>query len=120
MLAFVKRKKPSTPIPIAYIPLLRPSKRPTVEIHQFDGPRIQEAILGVFKTYNYKAIDLDALIYFALQAFEVVPTSYEYMAGTIRTHIMKHFAIEQGAYRPTSDVHIRRVVVCYTVEKGDE
>lgn len=99
---------------------LRYSHRPTVSFQQFEETRIQEVILGVFRRFDYKAVDLDSLVYFTLQFFYVTPESYEVMHRVVRNHIIAHFAISQGKLKPPSDNSTRRLIVCYTIDKKQE
>jgi len=80
---------------------------------------MQEATLGAFRRYHYNAMDLEALIYFSMQAFSVDPNTYEGIYKALRTYILKNFAIEQGSFIGYSDFNMHRLIVCYTdVESG--
>lgn len=98
----------------------RYSHRPTVSFQQFEETRIQEVVLGIFKRFDYKAVDLDALVYFTLQFFYVTPETYEVMHRVVKNHIISHFAISQGKLKPPSDNSTRRLTVCYTIDKKQE
>ena len=104
---------PTMPCPSS-VEVRRHTRRPTVAIPQLDSNRIGEAIFGVFRRFNYNAIDLEALIYFTMQSFEVRPESYEGMYKIIRNHIIKNFAITQGSFIGMADIHMHRLTVCYT------
>lgn len=103
--------------PIAKIAVKRPSKKQTVVISQLQPDRIQAAIIGVFKKYDYEPIDLEALIYFTMQKFEVSIHSHESIYKVIRSHIFSNnFTITQGRHLSMSDIYMRRILVSYNVE----
>jgi hypothetical protein len=103
-----------------HLDITRTSRRPTTAIHQFDPHRFQEVILGVFKRWGLNAIDLEALIHFCLQAFEVSPDNYETMHKTVKAHVLKNFAIHQGSQLRLNEVSMRRITVCHTIEREQE
>lgn len=94
--------------------------RPTVALQQFEPTRVQEVILGIFKRFDYTAIDMECLIYFTLQYFHVTPATYEVMHKVVRSHILANFAIEQSGHLRLSEVSMRRSMVCYTIDKREE
>ena len=101
----------------------RASRRATVAVPppQLDPVRIGEAVLGVFRRFDYTALDLEALIYFTLQAFEVHPASYESVYKSVRQYVMKNFAIQQGRFMGFEQMCMSRLIVCYTdTEPGYE
>lgn len=108
---------PSVP---GHITALRFTSRPTRALQQFDATRIQEVILGFFKRMDYAAVDLEALIYFVLQCFHVTTSTYEVMYKTVRKHIISNFAIHQGANVRLSEISMRRLTVCYTIDKKED
>jgi len=65
-------------------------------------------------------MDMEALIHFVLHGFNVTPSTYEEMQKTVKAHILKNFAIHQGSNLRLSDVSMRRVTVCHTIEKDQE
>lgn len=77
-------------------------------------------LLGLFKRFDYIAIDMEALIYFTLQAFHVTPTTYEGMYKMVRSHIMANFAIHQAGHLRLNEVNMRRSLVCYTIDKRED
>src|SRR4051812_23389260 len=99
------RKKPPTP-----------TRRPTVFVPSITTHRIQEVVLGTFMRYGHTPIDLEALVYFVLQHFDVNPISYEDMYKLVRKHILSNFAVHQGDHIRLSEVSMRRLTVVYTIE----
>jgi len=113
--------KPKTlPFASSYSNMLRPTRRPTVSISTFENHRIQETILGIFRRFDCDSMDMEALIHFVLHGFNVTPSTYEEMQKTVKAHILKNFAIHQGSNLRLSDVSMRRVTVCHTIEKDQE
>ncbi len=100
--------------------ITRPTRRPTVAIEAVGPKRIQEVIIGIFKRYDFMPMDLELLVYFTLQSFEVSPAHFESMQRAVRTHIMANFAIHQGAHIRLTDLNMRRITVCYTIERQEE
>lgn len=103
-----------------HLDITRTSRRPTSYFNQNDPNRMQEVVLATFKRFRLNAIDLEALIHFTLQAFEVTPLNYEEMHKTVKAHILKNFAIHQGSQLRLSEVSMRRITVCHTIEKDQE
>lgn len=97
----------------------RYTRRPTVSIPQIDPNRLQEAIFGVFRKYDYNAMDLEALIYFSMQALTVEPNTYEGMYKAMRAYILKNFAIEQGSFIGYAEFSMHRLLICYTDNSSD-
>lgn len=91
-----------------------------MSFQQFGERRIQEVILGIFKRYDYIAIDMEALIYFTLQAFHVTPAGYEGMYKMVRSHIFSNFAIHQAGHLRLNEISMRRQMVCYTIDKKED
>lgn len=104
----------------SHIASLRYTSRPTVALSTFDATRIQEVILGIFKKYDYAAIDMEALVYFVLQYFHITPATYEVMHKTVKNHIISNFAIHQGSSVRLSEISMRRLTVCYTIDKHED
>lgn len=98
----------------------RPTRRPTIAIEAFGPRRIQEVIIGVFKRYDFMPMDIEALVYFAMLSFDVTPNNHEDMYRTIKAHSMANFAIHQGKHIRLTDLNMRRVTVCYTIEEQEE
>lgn len=94
----------------------RPTRRPTVSLRIIEPNRLQEAILGTFKRFDCHAMDMEALIYFTLQSFDVTPGTYEGTYKVVREHILKNFAIHQAGPLRLADINMYRlsVSVCYT------
>lgn len=103
-----------------HLDITRKSRRPTTSFSPIDERRIQEVILGVFRRHQVNAMDMEALIFYALQAFDVHPDTYEIMFKSVKAHILKHFAIHQGSNLRLSEVMMRRITVCHTIEKDQE
>jgi hypothetical protein len=116
----------ATPIPIRTkssqqfpsVDITRATKRPTVAFNQFIGARIHEVVLGVFKKTGYDALDMEALVFFVLTSFDVTAATYEQMHKTVKAHILKNFAIHQGAYMEAKEV--RRITVLHTIEQDQD
>lgn len=103
-----------------HLDITRKSRRPTTSFSPIDERRIQEVILGVFRRHQMNAMDMEALIFYSLQAFDVHPDTYEIMFKSVKAHILKHFAIHQGGQLRLSEVLMRRITVCHTIEKDQE
>lgn len=91
----------------------RLSRRPTTAFSNV-SQRIQEVVLSVFKQHSLTSVDLEALIYLCLQSFDVGPDTYEQMYKTVKSHILKNFAIHQGDYIRLHEHTMRRIVVVWT------
>ena len=70
--------------------------------------------------FGNTGMDLEALIHFTLQNFDVTPINYEAMYKTVRAHVLKNFAIEQGQSIRLNEFSMRRITVCHTIEKDQE
>ncbi len=100
--------------------ITRATRRPTAFHSAFGPDRIQEVILGIFRRFNVSSIDLDALVHFVLREFIIGPETFEHMAKTVKAHVFKNFAIHQGAPLRLTEVHVRRITVCHTIDKDQE
>lgn len=100
--------------------LTRASVRPTSMVSTFGPERIQEVVLGIFRRFATTSMDMDALVYFVLREFNVGPSTFEHMQKTVKAHILKNFAIQQGAPLRLTEVAMRRVTVCYTIEGHED
>jgi hypothetical protein len=96
------------------------SRRPTISVMAFQPAHLQEVIHGVFIQNGLAAIDIETLIFFVMKTFDVTPETYLNFASSVRRHILANYALEQGAIIPHMERHVRRLNVCYTVEKGQE
>jgi len=83
----------------------------------FTTQKIHENLNRIFKQFELKPIDIEALIYLTLQAFDVNPLTYEAMYKIIRQQIVDRYMIQQGSHIPRQDVSMRRVIVYHTKEK---
>ena len=113
-------KKPSKlPIEVAFTmpsPIHRPTRRPTLTIKAVDPRRVQESVLGVFRRFSVISMDIDTLLFYALQAFDpdMKPEEFEGMHRYMRAHVMKNFATFQGETLRLTDFSMHRLTVCYT------
>jgi len=100
--------------------ITRTTQRPTTMLSTFGAPNIQEVILNLFRRNNCSSMDMDTLIYLTLREFHVSVQNYEHMQKTVRAHVLKNFAIQQGAPLRLTEVSMRRITVCHTIDQREE
>jgi hypothetical protein len=100
--------------------ITRATQRPTAMLNTFSAPRIQEVVLAMFRRFNCTAIDMETLIYFVLREFHVSIETYQHMHNTVKAHVLKNFAIQQGAPLRLTEVSMRRITVCFTIEQHED
>jgi hypothetical protein len=87
---------------------------PAVEIRDLRSPRgpnqqVVEAVRAVFLAFDEDRMDLDALIFFALQKLDVTPDNHHLLVGVLRDHILTQYSISQGSLKERADLDIRRL-----------
>lgn len=100
--------------------ITRASVRPTVMLSISSPPRIQEVVLAVFQRCGRNALDMECLIHMVLREFQVSAVNYEHMYKTVKAHVLKNFAIQQGAPLRLTEVSMRRITVCFTIEQHED
>lgn len=91
-----------------------PQKQKIIITPKLTTEQIQSTVLSVLDRFGYEPIDLEALIFFTLQSFDINPLSYENLYKIIRNHILHNFSLEQGPHVRLSEISMRRITVSYT------
>jgi len=63
---------------------------------------------------------MEALIFLTLREFNVSFESFESMYKTVKAHVLKNFAIQQGTHLRLTDIAMRRITVCHTIEQHED
>jgi hypothetical protein len=98
-------KRNFSPAARSYTPRRSPS------VTQWSPSKIQNAILELFDKYDYQSIDLDALIFFVMQRFDVSVDTYENLYRVVRRHILSNFPATAGKHILLQEVSMRRMVI---------
>lgn len=89
-----------------------PLRRPTGPVKSVDPKRLQEVLVSTFNRLKRSNLDMEALIYYALQSFDFQPDEYVGMYRMMREHIMKNLEIHQSGPLRLKDVAMYRLTVC--------
>ncbi len=64
-----------------------------------------------FDKFGPGPFELEAIVHFIVRGLDVTPYQYTEVARTVRDYIMENYRIEQGEFRPRTDMFIRVIKV---------
>lgn len=105
------KTEPSIESPIVSIHRENMLSNKTVFINE--SAIIVELAIDVFRKYDEKTIDLDALIFLVMKNMIINPHNYLFVKSNVKTHILNYFDFQQGDRLMPKDIAVRRMIIRY-------
>lgn len=74
---------------------------------------MHDAIVGIFHSYGFGPFDMEAVIFLAMESFEVTPFTYLSVYQSFRNYIVSTFECRKGSLISAGELKLTRTLVYY-------